>query len=50
VDNRPELSTTTGAEEPAAAQAEKEAPAETGLVDIASLLGDPIVTVVLSSL
>jgi hypothetical protein len=50
VDNMPEPSTTTGAEEPAAAQAEEEAPAETGLVDIASLLGDPIVTVVPSSL
>jgi predicted secreted protein len=47
---RPEPSTATGAEEPAAAQAEEEAPAEAGLVDIASILGAPTVTVVRSSL
>jgi hypothetical protein len=38
------------AEEPAATEAEEEAPAEAGLVDIASILGTPIVTVVRSSL
>jgi predicted secreted protein len=48
--SRPEPSTTTGAEEPVVAQATKEAPAEAGLVDIASILGAPTVTVVRSSL
>jgi hypothetical protein len=43
-------STTAGAEEPVAAQAEEEAPAKAGLVDIASILGAPTVTVVWSSL
>jgi hypothetical protein len=38
------------AEEPTATEAEKEAPAEAGLVDIASILGAPTVTVVRSSL
>jgi hypothetical protein len=38
------------AKEPAATEAEKEAPAEAGLVDIASILGAPTVTVVRSSL
>jgi hypothetical protein len=38
------------AEEVAAAEAQEEAPAEAGLVDIASILGAPIVTVVRSSL
>jgi predicted secreted protein len=47
---RPKLSTTAGAEKPAAAQAEEEAPTEVGLVDIASILGAPTVTVVRSSL
>jgi hypothetical protein len=42
VENQPEPSTAVGAEEPAAAQAEEEAPAEAGLVDIASILGAPI--------
>jgi hypothetical protein len=37
-------------EEAAATEAQKEAPAEAGLVDIASILGAPTVTVVLSSL
>jgi hypothetical protein len=46
----PEPSTTTGAEEPVATHAEEEAPAEAGLVDIASILGAPTVTVVRSSL
>jgi predicted secreted protein len=38
------------AEEAAAAEAQEEAPAEAGLVDIASILGAPIVTIVRSSL
>jgi hypothetical protein len=38
------------AEEPMATKAEEEAPAEAGLVDITSILGDPTVTVVRSSL
>jgi hypothetical protein len=38
------------AEEAAAAEAQKEAPAEGGLVDIASILGAPAVTIVRSSL
>jgi predicted secreted protein len=51
VESRAEPSATaTAAEEPATAQAEEEAPAEVGFVDIASILGAPIVTVVLSSL
>jgi hypothetical protein len=37
-------------EEAAAAEAQEEAPAEAGLVDIASILGAPTVTVVWSSL
>jgi hypothetical protein len=36
--------------EPTATEAEEEAPAEAGLVDIASILGAPTVTVVRSSL
>jgi hypothetical protein len=38
------------AEEAAAAEAQEEAPAEGGLVDIASILGAPAVTIVRSSL
>jgi predicted secreted protein len=38
------------AEEAAAAEAQEEAPTEAGLVDIASILGAPTVTVVRSSL
>jgi hypothetical protein len=38
------------AEEAAAAEAQEEAPAEAGLVDIASILGTPTVTIVRSSL
>jgi hypothetical protein len=38
------------AEEPAATESQEEAPAEAGLVDIASILGAPTVTVVRSSL
>jgi predicted secreted protein len=50
MEGRPETSATTGAEEPVAAQVEEEAPAEAGLVDIASILGTPTVTVIRSSL
>jgi hypothetical protein len=50
MESRPEPSATSGAEEPVAAQAEEEAPAEAGLVDIASILGTPTVTIVRSSL
>jgi hypothetical protein len=50
MENQPEPSTTACTEEPTAAQAEEEAPAEAGLVDIASNLGAPTVTVVWSSL
>jgi hypothetical protein len=38
------------AEEPTATEAQEEAPAEAGLVDIASILSTPTVTVVRSSL
>jgi hypothetical protein len=38
------------AEEAATAEAQEEAPAEAGLVDIASILGAPTVTIVRSSL
>jgi hypothetical protein len=41
---------TAATEEAAAAEAQEEAPAEAGLVDIASILGAPTVTVVRSSL
>jgi hypothetical protein len=37
-------------EEPMATEAQEEAPAEAGLVDIASILGAPAVTIVRSSL
>jgi hypothetical protein len=50
VENRPEPSATTGSQEPVAAQIEEEVPAEAGLVDSASILGAPAVTVVRSSL
>jgi hypothetical protein len=50
VESGPEPSATTGAEELVAAQTEEEAPAEAGLVDIASILGAPTMTVVRSSL
>jgi hypothetical protein len=50
MESRPEPSTTASAEESAMAQAEEEAPTEAGLVDIASILGAPTVTVVRSSL
>jgi hypothetical protein len=50
MESRAEPSTAAGAEELAVAQAEEEAPAEAGLVDIASILGAPTVTIVWSSL
>jgi hypothetical protein len=40
----------TAAEEVASIEVQEEAPAEEGLVDVASILGAPIVTVVRSSL
>jgi hypothetical protein len=48
--DRTEPTATPAAEEPVATDAEEEAPAEAGLVDIASILGAPTVTVVRSSL
>jgi hypothetical protein len=42
--------TAVAAEEAAAAETQEEAPAEGGLVDIASILGAPAVTIVQSSL
>jgi predicted secreted protein len=50
MESRLEPSATTDAEEPVAAQAEEEAPVEARLVDIASILGAPTVTIVWSSL
>jgi hypothetical protein len=50
VESRTEPAATTAAKEPAVTRAEEEAPAEAGLVDIASILGAPTVTVVWSSL
>jgi predicted secreted protein len=50
MENQPQLSATAGTEEPIAAQAEEKAPAEAELVDIASILGAPTMTVVQSSL
>jgi hypothetical protein len=49
-ESRPEPSATTGTGEQAVALTEEEAPAEVGLVDIASILGAPTVTVVRTSL
>jgi predicted secreted protein len=43
-------SATVAAEEAVTAEAQEEAPAEGGLVDIASILGAPTVTIVGSSL
>jgi hypothetical protein len=48
--DRTEPAAAAAAEEPATTEAEEEAPAEAGLVDIASILGTPTVTVVQSSL
>jgi hypothetical protein len=50
MESRPKPRATTWAEEPVMAQMEEEAPAEAGLVDIASILGAPTVAVVRSSL
>jgi hypothetical protein len=50
VKSRTEPAAPIAVEEPAITQAEEEAPAEAGLVDIASSLGAPTVTVVWSSL
>jgi hypothetical protein len=49
-EGRTEPAAAAAAEEPAATEAEEEVPAEAGLVDIASILGAPTVTVVRSSL
>jgi hypothetical protein len=45
-EGRPEPSATTGAGGPVGAEAKEEVPAEAGLIDIASILGAPTVTVV----
>jgi hypothetical protein len=50
VESRTEPAAAAATEESVAAQAKEEAPAEAGLVDIASILGAPTVTVVRSSL
>jgi hypothetical protein len=49
-EGRTEPAAAVAAKEPAATEVEEEAPAEAGLVDIASILGAPTVTVVRSSL
>jgi hypothetical protein len=49
-EGRAEPVAAAAAEEPTATEAEEEASAEAGLVDIASILGAPTVTVVRSSL
>jgi hypothetical protein len=49
-ERRPEPSTATGTMEPVVTHVEEEAPAEAGLVDIASILGAPSMTVVRSNL
>jgi hypothetical protein len=49
-EDRTESAAAAAIEEPAATKAEEEAPAEAELVDIASILGAPTVTVVRSSL
>jgi predicted secreted protein len=49
-ERRPEPFATTGTVEPVVAHTEEEAPAEAGLIDIASILGASTVTVVRSSL
>jgi predicted secreted protein len=50
IKSRTEPAATTAAEEPAATQAKEGAPTEAGLIDIASILGAPTVTVVWSTL
>jgi hypothetical protein len=49
-EGRTEPVAAAAAEDPAAKEVEEEAHAEAGLVDIASILGTPTVTVVRSSL
>jgi hypothetical protein len=49
-ESRPEPSATTRSGEPIAAQTEEEAATEVGVVDIASILGAPTMTVVRSNL
>jgi hypothetical protein len=49
-EGRTEPAAAAATEEPAATEAEEEASAEAGLVDIASILGAPTVTVVQSIL
>jgi hypothetical protein len=49
-ESRTKSAAAPAAEEPATTEAEEEMPAEAGLVDIASILGAPTVTVVRSSL
>jgi hypothetical protein len=49
-ESRTEPAATPAAEEPMATEAEEEAPAEAGLVNIADILSAPTVTVVRSSL
>jgi hypothetical protein len=49
-EDRTEPAAAAAAEEPAATEAEEEVSAEAGLVDIASILGAPTVTMVRSSL
>jgi hypothetical protein len=49
-ERRSEPSSTAGAVGPEVAHVEEEAPVEAGIVDIASILGAPTVTVVQSSL
>jgi hypothetical protein len=49
-EGRTEPATAAATEEPTATEAEEEAPAEAGLVDIASILSAPTVTVFRSSL
>jgi hypothetical protein len=49
-ERRLELSAITGAVAPEVARVEEEAPAEAGIVDIASILGAPTLTIVRSSL
>jgi hypothetical protein len=49
-ERRPEPSATTEAVEPVVSHVEEEAPAEAGLIDITSLFGAPIVTVVRSNM
>jgi hypothetical protein len=49
-EGRTEPGATPIAEEPVTTEAEEEVPAEAGLVDIASILGAPTMTIVRSSL